>query len=168
MLCQLAGAGTSARRSVTEVGPDAAGSYARRSLAEVEPGATWLAVVICAGWNCREQQVLAENFVAAELCHATNWQEFARCMNGHSSVRRPFAEVAESLGRPTMQLWQTKQGRPSAGKSEPERICSRLQPSVRARCNLWRWGQGGGRQFVIEALHELQQDVASCGPLAVH
>ena len=70
-----------------------------RSLAEVEPGATWVAVVICAGWNCREQQVLAENFVAADLCHATSWQEFARCMNGHSSVRLPFAEVAESLGR---------------------------------------------------------------------
>ena len=65
--------------------------------------------------------MLAENFVAADLCHATSWQEFARCMNGHSSVRRPFAEVAESLGRPTMQLWQTnKEDHPQARANQNE------------------------------------------------
>eukprot|EP00435_Cladocopium_sp_Y103_P074850 s63_g51.t1 len=67
----------------------------------------WIAVVVCAGWNCVEKEVLAEAFVAARLARCRAWAETLQVLSAHATVKLPWRTVAPCLKEAPKTLWQT-------------------------------------------------------------
>lgn len=71
------------------------------------PAATWIAVVVCAGWNCQPGQILSECHCVADLTRSTTWDQFLGALNRHSPLRFPYVESLRWLGEQVWQLLQT-------------------------------------------------------------
>eukprot|EP00435_Cladocopium_sp_Y103_P061600 s556_g23.t1 len=84
-----AGAGLAERRSARTALASAA---ERRSAAD-----RWIAVVVCAGWNCNEHENLAEAFLLREMQAAVEWGELVQVLSAHSQHRMPWVQIAPRL-----------------------------------------------------------------------
>ena len=87
----------------------------------------WIAVVVCAGWNCTEKEILAENFVAARLARSRTWAEVVQVLSAHAAVKLPWTQVAPSLKAAPKILWQTCY----ADYPESARMMQEFAPSLR-------------------------------------
>eukprot|EP00435_Cladocopium_sp_Y103_P063546 s556_g25.t1 len=96
-----AAAGRAERRSARPANERAA---ERRSA-----GDAWVAVVVCAGWNCNEQENLAEAFLLREMQDAVDWAELAQVLSAHSEHRFPWLQTAPRLPIVPAVLLQTDQ-----------------------------------------------------------
>ena len=96
-------------RAQREVAATAEHRSAQDSAAEHRSAANdpWIAVVVCAGWNCTEKEILAESFVAARLASSRTWAEVVRVLSAHAAVKLPWTQVAPSLKAAPKILWQT-------------------------------------------------------------
>ena len=77
---------------------------AHRAAAAAEP---WAAVVVCAGWNCAEKELLAEAFLSQQLSGCTHWQPLLLVLSAHSGEKLPWQVVAPTLAQAPARLVQT-------------------------------------------------------------
>ena len=81
----------------------------------------WVAVVICAGWNCSEVENLQEAFVVKQLCETQTWSEFLWACSAHSSKKRAWAKTAQALDLAPPKLFQTnREDRPQAAANKAQ------------------------------------------------
>jgi len=78
-----------------------------RSAGAEQRSAQWLPVIICAGWNCQEKEVLAEAYVAAKLSKCLQWREFVQTLSAHATCRLPWQKIAPYLSLAPARLVQT-------------------------------------------------------------
>ena len=78
-----------------------------RSAGAEQRSAQWLPVIICAGWNCGEKEVLAEAYVAAKLSKCLQWRDFVQGLSAHATCRLPWQEIAPHLTLAPARLVQT-------------------------------------------------------------
>ena len=79
----------------------------QRAAGAEQRSAQWLPVIICAGWNCGEKEVLAEAYVAAKLSKCLQWREFLQGLSAHATFRLPWQEIASHLSLAPARLVQT-------------------------------------------------------------
>ena len=108
----------------------------------------WVAVVICAGWNCNEVENLQEAFVVKQLCETQTWSEFLWACSAHSSKKRAWAKTAQALDLAPPKLFQTNR------EDHPQAAANKAQ-----------FAQGLERHFVGDA--ECVEDVKSLGGSAL-
>jgi hypothetical protein len=77
-----------------------------RSAGAEQRSAQW-PVIICAGWNCQEKEVLAEAYVAAKLSKCLQWREFVQTLSAHATCRLPWQKIAPYLSLAPARLVQT-------------------------------------------------------------
>ena len=109
---------------------------------------TWVAVVICAGWNCNEVENLQEAFVVKQLCETQTWSEFLWACSAHSSKKRAWAKTAQALDLAPPKLFQTNR------EDHPQAAANKAQ-----------FAQGLERHFVGDA--ECVEDIKSLGGSAL-
>ncbi|CAK9013330.1 unnamed protein product [Durusdinium trenchii] len=108
----------------------------------------WVAVVICAGWNCNEVENLQEAFVVKQLCETQTWSEFLWACSAHSSKKRAWAKTAQALDLAPPKLFQTNR------EDHPQAAANKAQ-----------FAQGLERHFVGDA--ECVEDIKSLGGSAL-
>ena len=108
----------------------------------------WVAVVICAGWNCNEVENLQEAFVVKQLCETQTWSEFLWACSAHSSKKRAWAKTAQALDLAPPKLFQTNR------EDHPQAAANKAQ-----------FAQGLERHFVGDA--ECVDDIKSLGGSAL-
>ena len=67
----------------------------------------WVAVVVCAGWNCGEATLLRESYLVAQMGACQRWLELLCVMSAQSACRLPWTTVAKTLGPAPLKLFQT-------------------------------------------------------------
>eukprot|EP00435_Cladocopium_sp_Y103_P035754 s3156_g9.t1 len=114
-----AAAGVAERRSA---------SSARASAAEGRSVADpWIAVVVCAGWNCNEHENLAEAFLLKEMQAAGDWGELVQVWSAHSKHRLPWARVAPRLPPVPAVLLQTNREDHEGSRENMQAFASQLE-----------------------------------------
>ena len=87
----------------------------------------WVAVVICAGWNCNEVENFQEAFVVKQLCETQSWSEFLWACSAHSSKKRAWAKTAQALDLAPPKLFQTNR------EDHPQSSGQRVEPPTEVR-----------------------------------
>ena len=106
--------------------------------------AQWVPVIICAGWNCREKEVLAEAYVAAKLSKCLQWRDLLQVLSAHATLRLPWENIAGQLPLAPARLVQTNS-----------------QDHTSARENMHEFASFLARGFVDDAV--CQSDIRSLG-----
>lgn len=121
-----------------------ASSGEQLAAAAEQRSAQWVPVIICAGWNCRETEVLAEAYVAAKLSKCLQWRELLQVLSAHATFRLPWENIAAQLPLAPARLVQTNS-----------------QDHTSARENMQEFASFLARGFADDAV--CQSDIRSLG-----
>ena len=87
----------------------------------------WMAVVVCAGWNCEAGENVAEAFLVREMQAAATWKDLLWILSAGSCWKLEWARTARALTAPPAVVLQTNKADHEASRANMEQLPSGLE-----------------------------------------